>query len=68
MIPSLISDAKDKHPTFIFTVIRSRVLSVFRTEIKLKHGSAFSHVEIRKCTKSIVCHAETNDTVSHFRR
>ena len=37
MLPPFISDAKDKHPTFIFSVIRSRMLPPFISDAKDKH-------------------------------
>ena len=37
MLPRFISDAKDKHPTFIFTVIRSGMLPRFISDAKDKH-------------------------------
>ena len=37
MLPSLNSDAKDKHPTFIFSVIQSRLLPPFTSDAKDKH-------------------------------
>ena len=37
MLPPFISDAKDNHPTFIFSVIRSRMLPPFITDAKDKH-------------------------------
>ena len=35
--------------------MRASGFSVFRTEINLKYGSTFSHIEIWKYTKSITC-------------
>ena len=35
--PPFISDAKDKHPTFIFSVIRSRMFPPFISDAKDKH-------------------------------
>ena len=37
MLPPFISDAKDKHPTFIFSVIRSRMLPPFISDAKDNH-------------------------------
>ena len=37
MLPPFISDAKDKHPTFIFSVIWSRMLPPFISDAKDKH-------------------------------
>ena len=37
MLPPFISDAKDKHPTFILSVIRSRMLPPLISDAKDKH-------------------------------
>ena len=37
MLPPLISDAKGNHPTFILSVIRSRMLPPFISDAKDKH-------------------------------
>ena len=37
MLLPFISDANDKHPTFIFSVIRSRMLPPFISDAKDKH-------------------------------
>ena len=37
MFPPFISDAKDKHPTFTFSVIWSRMLPPFVSDAKEKH-------------------------------
>ena len=37
MLPQLISDAKGKHPTFLFSVIRSRMLPQFISDAKGNH-------------------------------
>ena len=37
MLPPFISDAKDKHPTFILSVICSRMLPPFISDAKDKH-------------------------------
>ena len=37
MLPSFISDVKDKHPAFISSVIRSRMFPSFISDVKDKH-------------------------------
>ena len=41
MLAPFIFDAKDKHPTFIFSVIRSRMLAPFISDAKDKHRHLF---------------------------
>ena len=42
MLPPFISDAEDKHPTFIFSAIRSRMLPPFISDPIYKHPFIFS--------------------------
>ena len=47
-VTAFISDAKDKHPTFIFSVIRSRMLPPFISDAKDKHPTlSFSIIRSR---------------------
>ena len=53
MLPPFISDAKDKHPTFIFSVIRSRMLPPFISDAEDKNQTViFSLIRSRM---SCVC-------------
>ena len=48
MLPPFISDSKDKHPTFIFSVIRSRMLPPFISDAIDKHSTfIFSVIQSR---------------------
>ena len=82
MVPSLISDAKDKHPTFIFSVIRCRMLPPFISNDKDKHPTFMlasysygaecyrhSFPTVKANTRHLFQrHTETNGTIIDYRR
>ena len=79
MVPSLITDANDKHPTFIFSVIRRRILPPFISDAKDKHPTFILASYGDECyrhsfptlrqTRDLYCsrHTEPNVTAFHFR-